>query len=227
MGHVRPFRSAQRRIITLFLVFALFSLLVSTLFLLSSCGACSHQWEASTCEVPQRCAKCGATEGEPLGHAWKAATCTSAKKCERCSKTEGAPLGHEWEEATCYSARLCSRCGLTSGTSLEHDLHDGVCANCGFDIHGTWFYSTGSLVWYLYVNSKLQIISTFNGKINESVSTSSYSIRNTSYGLDLSPVSNWSDFYNCSLTDSFGNLPVIISSSSVITVNGRTFKRLQ
>ncbi|MGN0613571.1 MAG: SH3 domain-containing protein [Porcipelethomonas sp.] len=98
----------------------------------------NHDWLPATCEEPQTCDGCGATEGEPLGHEWKEATCTDAKVCTVCGKESGVPLGHQWEEATCVKARTCSVCGEVDGEPLGHDwseLRDcekpQQCSRCG------------------------------------------------------------------------------------------------
>ena len=109
-----------------------------------------HEWQEATCTTARTCAKCGQTDGEPLGHQWVDATCQAPKTCSVCGATEGGradhiwlsatciepemcsvcgknrhwysvPLGHEWQEATCNMPQTCVRCGATEGTP-QHDL---------------------------------------------------------------------------------------------------------
>jgi hypothetical protein len=42
--------------------------------------------------VAKTCARCGETEGEPLGHDWQKATWIVPQTCTRCEVTEGDPL---------------------------------------------------------------------------------------------------------------------------------------
>ena len=77
-------------------------LLLSLVLVFSLCACCiQHEWKDATCTEPKTCAKCGKTEGEPLGHNWEDATCMKPKRCSVCKETEGEPLGHSWEDATC------------------------------------------------------------------------------------------------------------------------------
>lgn len=87
--------------------------------LLAGCS-CQHEWTEADCTSPKTCAKCEATEGEPLDHTWQDADCITPKTCSRCGLTEGTPLGHTWSEATCTAAKTCSRCSATEGEPLEH-----------------------------------------------------------------------------------------------------------
>ena len=90
--------------------------------IIASSLICRHEeWIPATCEEPKTCAKCGATEGEPLGHDWIPATCSEPKTCSRCGETEGESLGHtpgEWSEAAIdianaeqASTLTCTKCG--------------------------------------------------------------------------------------------------------------------
>lgn len=85
-------------------------------------GCClKHEWNPATCTEPSTCAKCGETEGEPLGHSWAEATCTDPKTCTVCAAAEGEALGHtegEWEELSAASLiqpgeqrKTCTVCG--------------------------------------------------------------------------------------------------------------------
>lgn len=121
-------------------------LLVLMSLSLAAC-ACKHEWVEATCTAPKTCAKCGETEGEPLGHDWAEATCESPKTCKVCGETEGEALGHKWTEAGCTEPETCSVCGKTSGTALGHEIEEwkeikkasctengekeGVCSRCG------------------------------------------------------------------------------------------------
>ena len=115
-------------------------------FSLSAC-CLQHEWKDATCTEPKTCAKCGETEGEPLGHQWEDATCLKPKRCSVCKVTEGEPLGHSWVDATCTTPKTCSVCGWTEGEPIEHSyqwkitkeptvLHKGeetgTCTVCGF-----------------------------------------------------------------------------------------------
>ena len=72
------------------------ALLLVLVMAFSLSGCClKHEWKDATCTEPKTCAKCGKTEGEPLGHTWEDATCTEPKTCSTCGATEGEPNGHE------------------------------------------------------------------------------------------------------------------------------------
>ena len=123
------------------------SLLLSFVLVFSLCACCiQHEWKAATCTEPKTCAKCGKTEGEPLGHNWEDATCMKPKRWSVCKVTDGEPLGHTWEDATCTKPKTCSVCGKTEGTPIEHSYkwetikeatvvlegeEKGTCAVCG------------------------------------------------------------------------------------------------
>lgn len=115
-----------------------------------------HDWQAATCEKPQTCKECGATEGVALGHDMtvtvldRAATCEEEGarhlKCSRCEHTESptsiAKLLHtevidEAVPATCTTAGLaegkhCSVCDAVivarqeSEEALGHDFNGEV-----------------------------------------------------------------------------------------------------
>ena len=59
--------------------------------LLTGC-ACNHEWRNATCTEPKTCAKCGETEGAPLGHAWTEATSTTPATCLVCYEMQALPL---------------------------------------------------------------------------------------------------------------------------------------
>ena len=100
---------------------------IFAVFVLTGCCIFSHQWEEATCTTPKTCAKCGKTEGDPLGHEWVDATCTEPKTCSVCGETEGDPLGHKWADATCTEPKTCSVCGETEGDPLGHEWIDATC----------------------------------------------------------------------------------------------------
>jgi len=88
-------------------------------------GCClKHEWQDPTCETPMTCAKCGETEGEPLGHIWADATCETAKTCAKCGKTDGEPLGHDmvWnpvmDDYTTMTG-LCNVCGAAENAEMD------------------------------------------------------------------------------------------------------------
>lgn len=96
-------------------------------------GCCfKHDWEEATCEKPQTCSNCGATEGGMLDHKWKEATCEEPKTCEMCGKQKGEALGHVWEEATCNTPKTCSVCGETVGDANGHSWADSTCVEPRF-----------------------------------------------------------------------------------------------
>lgn len=68
-----------------------FVLLMALTLLLTGC-ACSHQWDDATCTLPKTCAKCGETEGAPLGHVWTEATSTTPAICLVCREMKALPL---------------------------------------------------------------------------------------------------------------------------------------
>ncbi len=115
------------------------ALLVLLLLSFSACG-CNHQWKSATCEAPQTCELCGATEGDVAAHDWSDATCTSPKTCKTCNISEGEPIPHEWVAATCTEARTCFTCKLTEGEPNGHSMMDATCTEaetcsiCGFSI---------------------------------------------------------------------------------------------
>lgn len=59
--------------------------------LLTGC-ACNHKWNSATCTEPKTCAKCGETEGIPLGHVWTEATSTMPATCLVCREMQALPL---------------------------------------------------------------------------------------------------------------------------------------
>ena len=93
-------------------------LIFSTLLLLiilSGCE-CNHEWTEATCSAPQRCKKCGETQGDALGHSWIDATCTKASYCERCGLRTGEPLGHTPDEWIVDTPATCTEKGEQHGT---------------------------------------------------------------------------------------------------------------
>lgn len=101
---------------------------------------CKHEWTPANCTTAKTCAKCGETEGEPIGHVWEDATCTMAKHCSVCRKAEGKALGHTWNEATCTQPKTCSTCKATEGEALGHKAsgltctNDATCSRCNTTI---------------------------------------------------------------------------------------------
>ena len=93
--------------------------------LLAGC-ACEHEWQGADCDTPKTCAKCGETDGAPLGHSWLAATCDTAKTCEICNVIEGAALGHNWQDATCDKPKTCTGCNKTEGEALGHTWQEAT-----------------------------------------------------------------------------------------------------
>lgn len=73
-------------------------LLVVLMLALCACGACKHEWTDATCTAPKTCAKCGETEGEPLGHDASEASYWSAAVCSRCGEEVGGKLEPEFEK---------------------------------------------------------------------------------------------------------------------------------
>lgn len=95
--------------------------------ILTGC-ACKHEkWNDADCTTPKTCAKCGETEGVPLGHTWKDASCKSPKTCEVCGETEGDLGEHKWKDATCEVPKTCTVCGETDGTKIEHEWIEASC----------------------------------------------------------------------------------------------------
>ena len=119
----------MKRIITAILALAL-------LLTLAGCQ-CKHEWTQADCLTPKTCAKCGETEGAPLGHVWKDATCQAPKTCGRCGLTEGETIDHSWEAATCEAPETCKTCGAARGEALGHSWKEAnyqdpeTCATCG------------------------------------------------------------------------------------------------
>ena len=67
-----------------------------------------------------------------IQHDWISATCTSPQKCRKCGKTEGVAMGHHWNAANCVNPQKCSRCGITKGNpSGVHSTKYGKCKYCG------------------------------------------------------------------------------------------------
>ncbi len=66
---------------------------------LADSDTCEHEYEHATCESPEKCSKCGKTQGEKLGHDYQdvaevPATCmvdgaTAHTKCSRCPSEVG------------------------------------------------------------------------------------------------------------------------------------------
>ena len=90
---------------------------------------CVHEWAAATCTEPQKCVKCGATQGAPLEHSYKAATCTEPAVCTRCGQTTGQALGHSFTQPTCAAHGKCTRCRVenTADKLLDHDYAPATC----------------------------------------------------------------------------------------------------
>lgn len=91
------------------------------LLVFSGCQ-CEHEWTDANCLTAKTCARCGETEGEPLGHSWTDATCTAPKTCAACGVTEGTVLEHSWTDATCEDPKTCTACGGTEGEALGHSF---------------------------------------------------------------------------------------------------------
>lgn len=104
---------------------AIVLLILAFMLMLSGC-ICFHEWYAADCVTPKTCAKCGKTDGEPLGHTWVDATCTQAQYCEVCKVEEGEPLPHTWVDATCSQAQYCEVCALEEGEPLPHTWLDAT-----------------------------------------------------------------------------------------------------
>ena len=60
--------------------------------------ALGHEWLNATCDEPQTCSVCDATNGEALGHNWLDATIDAPKTCDRCGATDGDKLPEETPE---------------------------------------------------------------------------------------------------------------------------------
>ena len=116
----------------------MFTAILALALLLTLAGCqCKHEWVEADCGNPKTCAKCGETEGEPLGHDWKDATCQAPKTCTRCGLTEGETVDHSWEAAICEAPETCAVCGQTRGEALGHTWKEAnyqdpeTCATCG------------------------------------------------------------------------------------------------
>ena len=88
---------------------------------------CEHQWLPATCETPQTCSVCNATQGNPLYHIWSSPTCTDPITCKRCQTTVGEPLEHKWVDATCEMPKTCSVCDATQGEAQNHSYKEATC----------------------------------------------------------------------------------------------------
>ena len=86
-----------------------------------------HNWVDATCDAPQTCANCGATEGYALEHEWIDATCDHPEVCTNCGVTEGSALGHTWAAATCSDPKTCTTCWATEGKKLGHTWNVNDC----------------------------------------------------------------------------------------------------
>lgn len=53
----------------------------------------------ASCTEPAKCS-CGLTYGSPLGHQMSPATCQSPQKCVRCGATEGGVAAHNYDKAS-------------------------------------------------------------------------------------------------------------------------------
>jgi len=124
----------------------------ATSTLVAAGTALGHDWQAATCLLPQTCARCGETEGDPLGHDWQDATCLLPQTCARCGETEGDPLGHTGDRWICLlaptctapglQARICTRCLITETTpmaAIDHSYQAAVtlptCITQGYTTH--------------------------------------------------------------------------------------------
>ena len=79
-----------------------------------SCTACDYSYTAD--------------EVDALGHDWLNATCDAPETCSVCDATNGEALGHNWLDATTDAPKTCDRCGATDGDKLpempEHPSDD-------------------------------------------------------------------------------------------------------
>lgn len=118
-------------------ILLMLSVISISAIMLTGCTCKHEKWNGATCTTPKTCAKCGVTQGEPLGHKWKDATCETPKTCDVCGEIEGTKLDHEWSEATCESPKTCKKCGETEGEKLDHEWIEATCKapktceNCG------------------------------------------------------------------------------------------------
>ena len=71
-----------------------------------------HDWRDATCTTPKTCARCGLTEGEPLGHSWRVKTVLRAATCVKTGE----------------AAYICDLCGetKTDALPLDPDRHTGL-----------------------------------------------------------------------------------------------------
>lgn len=106
-------------------------------------GIHRHDWQPATCTVPETCAGCGETQGDPLGHSWGEATCVLPATCSVCGETEGDPLGHTWTEANFQTAAVCSVCG-ESGDPLLTGWFEQNGIECGGQENTAYPYRTAT-----------------------------------------------------------------------------------
>lgn len=141
LDSIRRDSAGERRLIMKKRVLPVMLCLCLITAILAGCG-CKHEWKNATCEMPNTCALCGETNGEPLDHTWKPASCEAPKTCADCGKTEGEALEHTWVEATCEAPKTCSVCDTTEGEALEHTFgewaevddktEERTCSACNF-----------------------------------------------------------------------------------------------
>ncbi|MBO5324450.1 MAG: hypothetical protein J6A88_10230 [Oscillospiraceae bacterium] len=114
---------------------------------------CDHFWSEATCQRPETCVSCGATQGEPRahvwlnvdchleecslcettryvedGHIWKWYSCTTME-CYQCGQIKTVEGSHAWKEATCTSPRECQWCYATEGAPLGHSWSEATCTS--------------------------------------------------------------------------------------------------
>ena len=92
-----------------------------------SSNGLGHNWKAATCQAPQTCTRCGATQGSKTDHDRSYTDCTKPITCKNCGETIGPAPGHSYVAATCDTPQTCSKCGATSGSALGHDSKDTGC----------------------------------------------------------------------------------------------------
>ena len=101
---------------------------------------CTHiKWDDATCTTPKTCAKCGETEGEPLGHDYDDGVITTNPSCSTvgtktftCTRdsehtyTEDVAIdenAHAWNEGIITTNPTCAAVGTKTFTCTHNNTH--------------------------------------------------------------------------------------------------------
>lgn len=98
----------------------------------TSSGSTSHQhvWSKATCQKPQTCSICHATQGDVAEHVWQNATCEVPKTCSVCNTTEGSPLAHSFVNGVCSECQYVDKNSDDYKYALLKKKADSIAFSC-------------------------------------------------------------------------------------------------